>query len=322
MKITAKDDAGKYEKASEKLNEVMEETSKVMVGQKDVMRNVLISILCDGNVLLESYPGLGKTKMIHTLSQVLGLEFSRIQNTPDLMPSDITGTQIINEEEDGSKEFVFQEGPIFANMILADEINRATPKTQSALLEAMQEKQVTTGNESYELDKPFFLMATQNPIDQEGTYPLPEAQRDRFMMKLTLNYPSQKEEEKIVDRFTKELNYEPELKQVISKASLIKLQEFTRQVPIADDIRERAVKIVSATRDHEELNFGASPRASMEIVLGGKARALVEGRNYVSAEDINQMAAPVLRHRIGLNFQAEKEGKEADDIIEEIVNEV
>lgn len=322
MRIEAKDEAGKYEKANEKLNDIMEETSKVMVGQEDIIENVLISVLCDGNVLLESYPGLGKTKMIRTISEVLGLEFSRIQNTPDLMPSDITGTQIIDEKEDGSKEFVFQEGPIFANMILADEINRATPKTQAALLEAMQEKQVTAGNESYNLDEPFFLMATQNPIDQEGTYPLPEAQTDRFMMKLQLDYPENGEELEIVDRFTSELDFSPELDTVLSEASLIKLQEFTRQVPIADDIRERAVDIVTATRNHDDLNYGASPRASIALVLAGKGRALMEGRNYVSAEDINDMAKPVLRHRIGLNFKAEKEDKQPDDVIEEIVDEV
>lgn len=322
MRIEAKDEAGKYEKANQKLNEIMEETSKVMVGQEDIIENVLISILCDGNVLLESYPGLGKTKMIHTLSKVLGLEFSRIQNTPDLMPSDITGTQVINEKEDGSKEFVFQEGPIFANMILADEINRATPKTQAALLEAMQEKQVTAGNKSYSLDEPFFLMATQNPIDQEGTYPLPEAQTDRFMMKLSLDYPKDDEELEIVDRFTSELDFSPELDTVLSEASLIKLQQFTRQVPIADDIRERAVEIVKSTRNHDDLNYGASPRASMALVLAGKGRALMEGRNYVSAEDINGMAKPVLRHRIGLNFKAEKEDKQPEDVIEEIVDEV
>ncbi|MBC5792459.1 MAG: MoxR family ATPase [Nanohaloarchaea archaeon] len=322
MKLKSQDEATKYEKASEKLQEVMNETGKVMVGQEEIIENVLISIICDGNVLLESNPGLGKTKMVSTLSEVLGLSFSRIQNTPDLMPSDITGTDIINENEKGEKEFVFQKGPIFANMILADEINRATPKTQSALLEAMQEKQVTSGNKSYELEKPFFLIATQNPIDQEGTYPLPEAQKDRFMMKLSLDYPEEQNEEKIVKRFSSELDYDPKLEQVLSQPSLIKLQEFVRQVPIADDIRERAVALVSATRAHEDLNYGASPRASINLVLGGKGKALLEGRSYVSAEDINSMAKPVLRHRVGLNFKAEKEGKNADDVIEEIIEEV
>ncbi len=320
MKMEGMDEAGKYEKAHGKLNEVLEEVSKVIVGQEEVLERLLIAILCDGNVVVESYPGLGKTKMIHTLSEVLGLDFSRIQNTPDLMPSDITGTHIINEAGDET-EFVFQKGPIFANMILADEINRATPKTQAALLEAMQEKQVTAGNRTYELEKPFFLMATQNPIDQEGTYPLPEAQSDRFMMKLKVDYPGDDEENEIVTRFTEELDFSPELDQVLSKASVRKLQEFTRQVPIADDIRERAVKIVSATREHEELDFGASPRGSLSLVLAGKARALVEGRNHVSEEDLEKMAAPVLRHRIGVSWKAEKQGKTPDDVVEEILEE-
>ncbi len=321
MKIGSRDEAGKYEKANEKLTQVMEETSKVIVGQEEIQKNILISILCDGNVLLESYPGLGKTKMARTLSQVLGLDFSRIQNTPDLMPTDITGTQIINDKDDG-KEFKFQEGPIFANMVLADEINRATPKTQAALLEAMEEKQVTAGNTSYSLEKPFFVIATQNPIDQEGTYPLPEAQTDRFLMKLRLDYPDERDEKEIVDRFTSELNFSPELETVLSKPSLIKLQEFTRKVPIADDIRERAVKVVAETRENDKLDFGASPRASMALVLTSKARALIEGRNYVSASDIDAMAKPVLRHRIGLNFKAEKEGMTSDDVIEEILEKV
>ena len=312
------DEAGKYEKANEKLNEILEETSKVIVGQEKVQRQLLISILCDGNVLLESYPGLAKTKMVRTISEVIGLDFSRIQNTPDLMPSDVTGTHIISEQE-GEKDFVFQQGPIFANMVLADEINRATPKTQAALLEAMEEKQVTVGNSTYKLDKPFFIMATQNPIDQEGTYPLPEAQSDRFLMKVRVDYPEEDEEEQVVDRFTSELDYSPHLNKVLSDASLIKLQEFTRQVPIADDIRAKAVAIVRETREHEDLNYGASPRASMGLVLAAKARAIIEGRNHVSESDIDEMAKPVLRHRLGLSFQAEKEGKNADDVVEEIV---
>lgn len=312
------DEAEKYEKASKRLQRIQDEISKVIVGQEEMREKLLTAILCDGNVLLESYPGLGKTKTVHTMSRVLGLDFSRIQNTPDLMPSDITGTQIINDTEQG-KEFEFQRGPIFANMVLADEINRATPKTQAALLEAMQEKQVTAGNKTYDLDDPFFVMATQNPIDQEGTYPLPEAQTDRFMMKVKLDYPDQRDEEEIVNRFTSTLDFDPELEQVLSEKSVIKLQQFTRQVPIADDIRDRAVELVAATRSHDELEFGASPRGSMNLVLAGKARALIQGRDYVSAEDINEMAIPVLRHRIGLSFQAEKQGKTAEDIVEDIV---
>lgn len=321
MKIKSMNESKKYEKANEKLADIKEEVSKVMVGQKDIIDQVLVAILCDGNILLESNPGMGKTKMVSTISQVIGLDFSRIQSTPDLMPSDITGTHIIDEEGDKA-EFVFQKGPIFANMVLADEINRATPKTQSALLEAMQEKQVTVGNQSYKLENPFFLMATQNPIEQEGTYPLPEAQRDRFMMKVELDYPSGSEETEIVERFTEELNFDPDLSQVISQPSLIKLQQFTRNVPIADDIREHAVQIVRDTRDHEDLDYGASPRASMNLVLAAKAKALIEGRNHVSVSDINAMAEPVLRHRLGLSFKAEKEGKDEDKVVKEIVHQV
>ncbi|MFB6100135.1 MAG: AAA family ATPase [Candidatus Nanohalobium sp.] len=320
MKVKSTDEAGKYEKANQKLAKVKDEVRKVMVGQEEIIEQVLVAVLCDGNILLESNPGMGKTKMVSTISKVLGLEFSRIQNTPDLMPSDITGTHIIDESSD-TTDFVFQKGPIFANMILADEINRATPKTQSALLEAMQEKQVTVGNNSYNLDEPFFLMATQNPIEQEGTYPLPEAQRDRFMMKVELDYPELQEENKIVDRFTSELDYDPDLEQVISRSSLIRLQEFTRKVPIANDLREKAVRIVSATRDREELDYGASPRASMNLVLAAKGRALIEGRNHVSESDIEDMAKPVLRHRIGLSFQAEKKGMTEDEVVEQIVEE-
>ena len=321
MKLSGKKDSVKYEKVNEKLAEIKNEVDKVMVGQKEVIDQVLTSILCDGNILLESNPGMGKTKMASTISKTLGLEFSRIQSTPDLMPSDITGTHIVDESS-GKAEFIFQQGPIFANMVLTDEINRATPKTQSALLEAMQEKQVTVGNNSYSLDRPFFLIATQNPIEQEGTYPLPEAQRDRFMMKVKLDFPNSDEEDKIVERFTQELDYDPELEKVVSKQALIKLQEFTREVPIADDIRKSAVQIVRATREKEELKYGASPRASINLVLASKGRALVENRNHVSMKDVKNMAKPVLRHRIGLSFSAEKKGLNPDDVIEEIVEEL
>lgn len=319
MGVGTVDRASKYEKLTEKISEVKEEVGKVIVGQEDVIEQVIVSILCDGNILLESNPGMGKTMMVRTISNVVGLDFSRIQSTPDLMPSDITGTHIIEENESGT-DFVFQKGPIFANMILVDEINRATPKTQSALLEAMEEKQVTVGNQSYDLEEPFFLMATQNPIEQEGTYPLPEAQRDRFMMKVELDYPGTKEERKIVDRFTNDLEFNPDLEQVLSSSSLIRMQEFTREVPIADDIRDRAIMAVKNTRKNDDLDYGASPRASMQLVLAAKAHALLQGRNHVSTSDVNEMAKPVLRHRIGLNFQAEKEGKTEDDIIEDIIN--
>jgi MoxR-like ATPase len=320
MKLQGKT-AVKYEKANEKLAEIKNEIKKVMVGQEEVMDQILTCMLCDGNMLLESNPGMGKTKMASTISQVTGLKFSRIQSTPDLMPSDITGTHIIDDSGEKA-DFEFQEGPIFANMVLADEINRATPKTQSALLEAMQEKQVTVGNKSYELEDPFFLIATQNPIEQEGTYPLPEAQRDRFMMKIELDYPEFAEEKEIVDRFSEELEYDPGLKKVISQASLIKLQEFTRQVPIADDIEEDIINIIRATRKRDELDYGASPRASINLVLAAKGHALINNRNHVSADDVTGVVKPVLRHRIGLSFAAEKKGLSEDDVIEDIVNEI
>ena len=319
MGVQTVDRASKYEKLTEKISEVKREVSKVIVGQEEVIEQIIVSILCDGNILLESNPGMGKTMTVRTISEVIGLDFSRIQSTPDLMPSDITGTHII-QEDDTNTDFVFQKGPIFANMVLVDEINRATPKTQSALLEAMEEKQVTVGNESYELKQPFFLMATQNPIEQEGTYPLPEAQRDRFMMKVKLDYPDINEERDIVERFTNDLKFEPDLSQVLSSSSLVRMQEFTREVPIADDIRNKAVKLVRKTRYHDDLDYGASPRASMQMVLAAKARALLQGRSHVSTSDINSMAKPVIRHRIGLNFQAEKEGKTEDDIIEDILD--
>ncbi|MBY6287290.1 AAA domain-containing protein [Nanohaloarchaea archaeon H12] len=319
MGVQTVDRASKYEKLTEKISEVKREVSKVIVGQEEVIEQIIVSILCDGNILLESNPGMGKTMTVRTISEVIGLDFSRIQSTPDLMPSDITGTHII-QEDDTNTDFVFQKGPIFANMVLVDEINRATPKTQSALLEAMEEKQVTVGNESYELKQPFFLMATQNPIEQEGTYPLPEAQRDRFMMKVELDYPDINEERDIVERFTNNLEFEPDLGQVLSSSSLVRMQEFTREVPIADDIRNKAVKLVRKTRDHDDLDYGASPRASMQMVLAAKARALLQGRSHVSTSDINSMAKPVMRHRVGLNFQAEKEGKTEDDVIEDILD--
>ena len=320
MKLSGKGSV-KYDKVNEKLAEIKNEVSKVIVGQEDVIDQILTCMLCDGNILLESNPGMGKTKMASTISESIGLDFARIQSTPDLMPSDITGTHIIDESS-GKAEFEFQEGPIFANMVLADEINRATPKTQSALLEAMQEKQVTVGNKSYELERPFFLIATQNPIEQEGTYPLPEAQMDRFMMKIKVDFPKHVEEQDIVKRFTEELNYDPDLDKVISKASLIKLQEFTRQVPIADDILNDVVNIVRATRKKQELDYGASPRASINLVLAAKGHALIENRNHVSQKDVDVMAKPVLRHRIGLSFAAEKKGLTEDDVIEEIVDGV
>ncbi|MFC1648022.1 AAA family ATPase [Nanoarchaeota archaeon] len=306
------------EKLKETFSNVRQEIAKVIIGQDEVIEEILVAILCDSNALLESYPGLGKTLMIKTLAQILDLDFSRIQSTPDLMPSDITGTYVI-EEENGKKVFKFQKGPLFANIILADEINRATPKTQSALLEAMQEKQVSVGNQTFKLDEPFFVLATQNPIDQEGTYPLPEAQTDRFLLKILVDYPPIPEELEIVNMYTKAKS-DPNLRVMLSKESLKLLQNLTRQVPIADDLKKMVVELVARTRKTPELiEYGASPRASIGLILAAKARALVEGRKYVSAKDIEAMAYPVLRHRIILSFKAEREGLSPDDVIKRLL---
>ena len=297
------------------------EVGKVMVGQSELIEHIMVAILCDGNALLEGYPGLAKTLAIKTLSEVMDLKFSRIQNTPDLMPSDITGTYII-EESGGKRNFKFQPGPVFANLVLADEINRATPKTQSALLEAMQEKQVTAGNTTYKLDLPFFVLATQNPIEQEGTYPLPEAQSDRFLLKIKVSYPSITEEEIIVNKYASEQTIS-KLKVMLNKNNLLSLQQFTRQVPIANDIKRRVLRIVASTRENKQIiQYGASPRASIGLILAAKARALMQGRNHVSTEDIDKMAYPILRHRIILNFEAERKGMTTDDAIKHILDKV
>ncbi|MBW2991187.1 MoxR family ATPase [Candidatus Woesearchaeota archaeon] len=306
------------EKLKDTFSNVAKEISKVIVGQEEVVEQILVAILCDSNALLESYPGLGKTTMVKTIGDVLDLKFSRIQSTPDLMPSDITGTYVI-EEDKGKKVFRFQKGPVFSNIVLADEINRATPKTQSALLEAMQEKQVTVGNQTFALDKPFFVLATQNPIDMEGTYPLPEAQVDRFLLKILVDYPNFDDEMEIINRFTKSKDM-GKARTLLSKDSLKLLQNLTKQVPIADDIKKRALEIVTKTRTEKTLiEYGASPRASIGLILAAKAKALVNGRKYVSAKDVEEMAYPVLRHRIILNFKAEREGKTPDDVIREIM---
>ncbi len=316
-----KDKVKDIDKLKATFTDLTSEVGKKIVGQKKVLRQILIAMLCDAHALLESYPGLGKTSMIRAISEVLGLEFNRIQNTPDLMPSDIIGTYVI-EEREGKKVFKFQKGPIFANIILADEINRATPKTQAAMLEAMQEKQVTVGNQTFSLDRPFFVMATQNPIDQEGTYPLPEAQTDRFLFKILLDYPEFDNEMEIVDRYTQADDIE-DLNTLLSGDSLKVLQKLTRQVPIANDIKTKAVKMVTKTRKVPDLvEYGASPRASLGLVLSAKARALLDGRKYVSLEDVEKMAYPVLRHRLVLSFEAERDGKSPDDVIEEIINMV
>ncbi len=307
-----------YQGSGTSFKTLFSEISKVIVGQNETVEQIVIAILCNNHALIESNPGLGKTLTISTISKTMDLAFNRVQCTPDLMPADITGTHII-EERGGHKEFKFEPGPIFSNIVLADEINRASPKTQSALLEAMQEKQVTVGNDTFLLDKPFFLLATQNPIEMEGTFPLPEAQLDRFLLKILLTYPSFEEEKEIVRRYTQ---YDmPEVKRVIDKRSVLQLQKLTREVPIAEDIKERAIRIVMATRNWaEHIEYGASPRASIGLILAAKARALIKGRNYVSAEDIDTMAYPVLRHRIVLTFESERKGITTDQVIKELIS--
>lgn len=295
---------------------VFSEIRKVIVGQEEMVEGLLIGLLSDGNVLLEGFPGLAKTLAVRTFADVLDLDFRRIQNTPDLMPTDITGTHII-QESGGRREFKFQPGPIFTNILLADEINRATPKTQSALLEAMQEKQVTVANDTFELELPFFVLATQNPIEQEGTYPLPEAQADRFLLKIVVGYPTPAEEVEIVTRYTDARIEEP--RTVLERRDVLKLQELSGQVPVASDVVKKAVKLVALTRASKHLAFGASPRASISLIRAGKARALVYGRKHVSVDDIVALAKPVLRHRIIMNFEAERKGLTTDAIIDELV---
>lgn len=306
-----------YDRSGEIFKSVYNEISEVIVGQSEAVTQIMIAMLCDGHALIESNPGLGKTLIVSTLSRMLDLKFNRIQCTPDLMPSDITGTYVV-EEKGGSKEFRFEPGPVFTNILLADEINRASPKTQSALLESMQEKQVTVGNMTYSLERPFFVLATQNPIEMEGTFPLPEAQLDRFLIKINLDYPSFEEESEIVDRYTG--NVVPEVRKIMSKEQLIKLQMLTRDVPISDELKKKVIKIVSQTRtDKEFIEFGASPRASIALILSSKARALINGRNYVSDEDVQSMAYPVLRHRIILNFESQRKGISHDQVIDSIL---
>ncbi|MAG15996.1 AAA family ATPase [Candidatus Woesearchaeota archaeon] len=302
-------------------SELFSEVRKVVVGQDRVVEQILVSVLSDGNALLEGYPGLAKTLTVRTLAKVMDLRFSRIQHTPDLMPSDITGTYVI-EEHGGSREFKFHPGPVFANIVLADEINRATPKTQSALLEAMQEKQVTVGNTTYKLDKPFFVLATQNPIEQEGTYPLPEAQSDRFLLKIKANYPTYDEEVEVVNKYAYE-HSERRLKVVMTKNHLLSLQQLSRQVPVATDLKQEVVKLITATRNKKDvIEYGASPRASIGLIVAAKARALINGRNHVSSDDIKAMAYPVLRHRLILNFEAERKGMTPDDAVKLFLDKI
>lgn len=305
------------------------EVSKLIVGQKEVIRGVLICVLARGHALLEGVPGLGKTLLVKVLAEVLDLRYSRVQFTPDLMPADIIGTNVIVEDASGEKTFRFESGPIFANIILADEINRATPKTQSALLEAMQEQTVTVGKTAHKLPLPFFVLATQNPMEMEGTYPLPEAQLDRFFFKLLVDYPSAEELTEIVARTT--AGSQPTLRKVADDRTLIRIGELARDVPIANHVRDYAVRLVLATHPErpgvpkvttDYVRYGASPRGAQSLVLAGKIRALLEGRYNVAFEDIRRVAHPSLRHRVILNFQADIEGITADRVIDELLERV
>ncbi len=314
-----------YPKIEDLYKAIVSEMGKIVIGQDEVIEEILVSIFSKNHALLEGYPGLGKTFTVSTLSQILDLDFKRIQCTPDLMPSDITGTYIV-EEEGGRKRFKFEKGPVFTNILLADEINRATPKTQSALLEAMQERQVSVGNKTHKLDSPFFVLATQNPIEMEGTYPLPEAQLDRFLLKIRITYPQKGDEGRIIELFTGEERHDVE--QLIHRNEFLNIQRLTRKVPISQENREYVLDIVTKTRPEndgiarEYLDYGASPRASIGLVLASKARALVRGRSYVSREDIEKMAYPVLRHRIIPNFESERKGVTTDHVIKKILEEV
>jgi len=310
---------------------VREQVGKMIVGQSEVIEGVLTALFVGGHVLLEGVPGLGKTLLIRTLSQALSLSFSRVQFTPDLMPADITGTTIAveQENEDGSKSRVFQfrQGPIFGQIILADEINRATPKTQSAMLEAMQEKSVTVGGTTYDMPKPFLVMATQNPIEQEGTYPLPEAQLDRFLLKLDVGYISRGELHEVLNRTT--MAHSPTIEPVLDAQSIVNHQALVRQVVISPHVQDFAVRCVLATHPEGEfatnltrqfLRFGASPRAAQALVLCGKVKALLDGRGHVSVDDIKAVALPALRHRILLNFEGQAEGVTPDMVLNDMVD--
>ena len=306
-----------------------DEIGKVIVGQRDIIELVFVSLICRGHVLLVGVPGLAKTLLIRTLADALHLRFNRIQFTPDLMPGDITGTEIIEEDaSSGRRQFKFVRGPIFANVILADEINRTPPKTQAALLEAMQEHHVTAAGNTFVLEEPFFVLATQNPIEQEGTYPLPEAQLDRFMLNLWLDYPSFEDEVRIVQNTTSAGDAHAD--EVMSKEDLLRFQQFVREAPVADNVIEYAVALVGKTRPGREgapdfvtnyLSYGAGPRASQYLILGAKALALLDGRLTPLVSDVNRMAVPVLRHRIVPNFNAEAEGISTVDLIERLLKE-
>jgi MoxR-like ATPase len=310
----------------EQFKRVKDEVSKVIVGYGEIIDGVIMSLLASGHVLLEGVPGLGKTKLVSTLSEAMHLKFSRVQFTPDLMPADITGTNIVQEDATGSKFLQFQQGPIFSNIVLADEVNRATPKTQSALLEAMEERSVTVGKTSHKLDSPFFVLATQNPLEMEGTYPLPEAQLDRFFMKLKVDYPTVDSLHTILNRTTK--TQEPKVERVLSQGEVLEMRKTVRAVPIARPIQDYAIRITLATHPKpphahaltmKYVRYGSSPRGAQALVIGGKIRALLNNRLHVSCEDIRSVAYGALRHRVLLNFEGEAERIDPDTVLKGIL---
>ena len=305
---------------------LLKEVGQVIIGQEDILEHLFMALLCRGHVLLEGVPGLAKTLIIKTLAQTLDLSFSRIQFTPDLMPSDITGTEIIQETGGGTRDFQFYKGPIFAHIILADEINRTPPKTQAALLEAMEEHRVTAAGTTYELEEPFFVMATQNPIEQEGTYPLPEAQLDRFMFHLRIQYPDRDEEVQLVNLTTG--TAERETKRTLSRKDILQFRGLVREIPVAENVADFAVNLVRLTRPGENgqpdfigewVEWGAGPRASQYLILGAKVRAALDGRPTPDISDVTAMVKPVMRHRIITNFNAEAEGVATDDILDQLM---
>jgi MoxR-like ATPase len=305
------------------------ELNKVIIGQREVIELILAAIFTRGHVLLVGVPGLAKTLMVSSIARILDVSFKRIQFTPDLMPSDITGTNVLEEPEAGHRAFRFVAGPLFANIILADEINRTPPKTQAALLQAMQEREVTVGQETMHLPEPFFVIATQNPIEQEGTYPLPEAQLDRFMFDIRVGYPSLEEEKKILLATTK--GETPELKKVLSGKAIVNLQKLVTSVPVSEYTVDYVTRLVRATRPADEkapqfikelVDYGAGPRAGQNLILAGKAMAAMDGRFSVSLDDIRKVAVPVLRHRISTNFQAQAEGQSTDTLVKRLISEI
>ncbi len=324
------DDLQHVQRLNEAFKRITGELGKAIVGQQRVIEELLIAMFARGHCLLVGVPGLAKTLMIRTLADALSLKFSRIQFTPDLMPADIIGTEVIQEDKvNGTREFRFLPGPIFANIVLADEINRTPPKTQAALLEAMQEHQITVGGQRHTLEEPFFVLATQNPIEQEGTYPLPEAQLDRFMFNIFVDYPDEEEEFQIVKRTTTDVEFK--ITSTLTAQEIVELGHIVRRVPVADHIMRYALKFTRLTRKEkgdvpqfiqDYVSWGAGPRASQYLVLGAKARAVLHGRYFVSGEDIRAVAFPVLRHRILTNFNAEAEGVKPDDIIRQLIETI